>query len=59
MQAKSTIDQVEPARLMTIVASTIGAAILIVAFVVASVGMGTEGQARPGPMPAPGIVATH
>ena len=59
MQTRPTIHQLEPARLITFVASTVIAAILIVAFVLASVGLGSEGRARPGPMPAPQAMTSH
>jgi hypothetical protein len=53
MQTKSTIDQLGPARLLGIFASMLVATVLVVGFVVASLGVGSEGQIHLGPMTAP------
>jgi hypothetical protein len=57
IQAKWTMDHTEPARLISIVASRLIAAILVVAFVVANLGLGSEGVSGSGRLQPPATIA--
>ena len=58
MQAKSTFGHHQPARLIGIIASGLVAAVLVVAFVVANLGLGAERERGGGRLqPPPATIA--
>jgi hypothetical protein len=59
MRGSTTIDHVEPAQLIGIIASGIVAAILVVAFVIANLGLGFEGRGERGQLSAPPAITSN
>jgi hypothetical protein len=53
MQAHLTTDHIETRRLLETAASIVVVSVLVVAFLVASLGLGFEGRVAHGPIPAP------